>query len=104
MTEISCPTCGAKSNSIVANCEYCGVEIANAQNLKPEEYISAMGRAMVKARENAGWFSGNKDEAEIAALKAFPIPTEIQTLTAFFMFCHGNQKRRGHMTCSGWLA
>ena len=78
MSIINCPTCGAKADSVVANCEYCGIEFAKAQSLTPQEFVAAVGRAI----------SSSYDEAE--TIRTIPIPSDVPTLMAFFMFCHGN--------------
>jgi hypothetical protein len=75
---INCPTCGAKADSVVANCEYCGIEFARAKLLTPQEFVAAVGRAI----------SSSYDEAE--TIRTIPIPSDVPTLMAFFMFCHGN--------------
>lgn len=92
MSQINCPTCGAKTDSIIANCEYCGVEFVKAQTLTPQEYIAAVGRAIAIAQNKAGSSLLAKDEADSTTLMSIPIPSDIPTLTAFFMFCHGNVK------------
>lgn len=78
MSIINCPTCGAKADSVVANCEYCGIEFARAKLLTPQEFVAAVGRAI----------SSSYDEAE--TIRTIPIPSDVPTLMAFFMFCHGN--------------
>lgn len=92
MSSISCPTCGAINSSVISNCEYCGVEFSKAQELTPQEFVTAIGKAIVKVRNSTGRFSNrfDKDEAEETAMKAIPIPSDIPTLTAFFMYAHGN--------------
>jgi hypothetical protein len=77
---INCPTCGAKADSVVANCEYCGIEFARAQSLTPQEFVAAVGRSVLS------YPSYEADEP----IKAIPIPSDVPTLMAFFMFCHGN--------------
>ena len=78
MSIINCPTCGAKADSVVANCEYCGIEFAKAQSLTPQEFVAAVGRAI----------SSSYDEAE--TIRTIPIPSDVPTLMAFFIYCHGN--------------
>lgn len=80
MSIINCPTCGAKADSVVANCEYCGIEFARAQSLTPQEFVAAVGRSVLS------YPSYEADEP----IKAIPIPSDVPTLMAFFMFCHGN--------------
>lgn len=80
MSIINCPTCGAKADSVVANCEYCGIEFARAQSLTPQEFVAAVGRSVL---------SYPSYEADVP-IKAIPIPSDVPTLMAFFMFCHGN--------------
>jgi len=75
---INCPTCGAKADSIVANCEYCGIEFARAKLLTPQEFVEAVGRSVSSSYE--------ADEA----IRSIPIPSDVPTLMSFFMFCHGN--------------
>jgi hypothetical protein len=91
MSQTNCPTCGAKADSVVGNCEYCGVEFAKAQSLTPQEFVTAVGRAISTAKEKTKW-GQDREEAASTALMAIPIPSDIPTLTAFFMFCHGNVK------------
>ncbi len=78
MSIINCPTCGAKADSIVANCEYCGIEFKRTQSLTPQEFVAAVGRAVSSytLREEG--------------ITIIPIPSDVPTLMAFFMYCHGN--------------
>jgi|ERR1017187_4374643 hypothetical protein len=87
MQEINCPACGAKTSSVIANCEYCGIEIPKIGQLTPQEYIKALSHRLERAGED-DYLKGRDN-----AIKGFPIPSDIPTLTDFFIFCHGNTER-----------
>lgn len=99
MSQINCPTCGAKTNSVIANCEYCCVEISRPAQLNPQDYVKALAHSIEEAKRKAkaeGDFSGMWSEwidgkpIEVRMIKNFPIPSDISTLTEFFIYCHGN--------------
>ena len=78
MSIINCPTCGAKADSVVANCEYCGIEFAKAQSVTPQEFITAVARAI------------NTYTFRHEGITIVPIPNDVPTLMSFFIYCHGN--------------
>jgi hypothetical protein len=82
--------CGARTSSVIANCEYCGIEINRAAESKitPHEMTNALTKRIADAKGIANVFSGGECVAE--AIVSFPLPTEINLLTQFFLFCHGN--------------
>ena len=88
---MNCTTCGAQINSVIKNCEYCGTEIENKTVLSPTEYVAAIGRALMTA-ESKHKFQSDAERAKISTLEQIPIPMDIPTLTAFFMFCHSNTR------------
>lgn len=97
MLQINCPTCGAKTDSVISNCEYCGIEIAKVQELSPREYMKALTRSLHEAKVKMKAEMGSEysemadgETVERTMLTAFPIPSDIPTLTEFFIFCHGN--------------
>jgi hypothetical protein len=112
MVPVNCPTCGAKTSSIVANCEYCQVElrIEAAAAIAPQEFIGALVKsleasAQVKAtgieRLNPA-LATSRAKAEV--IERFPIPSSLNHLTHFFLFCHGNCKSGMHGTALDAIA
>ena len=98
MTERTCPTCGASTSSLIANCEYCGIELHRSEQraISPEEHIGAL-RKRLEACSMAtptGAFKLNKQvflrKKMAEVIEMFPIPTDIQLLSNFFVYCHGN--------------
>ncbi len=93
MNHNHCPTCGAKaSGDLKSTCEFCGVELAKAGLVSPQETINALKhsieehvRKMREVRDNADW----DHEATAAAVQAFPVPSDIGCLTALFIHAHG---------------
>jgi hypothetical protein len=90
MQQINCPTCGAKTNSLIANCEYCGIEIKRAEESKitPQEMIHALTKRIQEAKGISDWATSGQGTAE--AIGLFPLPTDTNLLAQFFLFCHGN--------------
>ena len=101
MSQINCPTCGAKTSSVIANCEYCGIEIKRAAESKitPQEMTDALTKRIQACR---GWWPPkNQKQAEV--IHAFPLPTDVNLLAQLLMFCHGNIKGRVDMGIFGNL-
>ena len=83
---------------MIANCEYCGVELKRGAQLSPDDYIAALKHSIEEYRRKAEEADDDDGElypgkaAEVKAIGMFPIPSEISLLTEFFVFCHGNCK------------
>jgi hypothetical protein len=93
MSQVNCPTCGAKTDSVISNCSYCGIEISKVQEISPDEYIAAIGHALITAKNNCkSKYDHEKEQAMLDVLQSIPIPSDVKRLTAFFMYCHGNVK------------
>ena len=92
MSQMNCPTCGAKTNSVAANCEYCGVEIAKKSVLSPQEYIQALGRCLENVGRKEYEEVNGKENAIRAAIQLFPIPSDLPCLIEFFTFCSSNDR------------
>ena len=88
MTTINCPTCGAKTNSVVSNCEYCGIEIKRAA----ESQITAqeMLNALTKRISDCPGIGSFKSRNQAEAIANFVLPSDIGLLAEFLVFCHGH--------------
>lgn len=112
MNHNHCPTCGAKaSGDLKSTCEFCGVELAKAGLVSPQETLNALKHSieehvkqMREAQDNNPW---RDDEATAAAIQTFPIPSDIGCLTAFFLHAHGIVRSRDDLitdTEKAWFA
>ena len=99
----NCPTCGAKISSIVANCEYCGAELSKSAEgkLSSQEIIEALNRRIANCRGIL-----ERDEQKAAAISAFVLPSDLQTLAEVFLYFHGNVRTGsnawGDPVCDAW--
>ena len=88
MSQVNCKTCGAPTNSLVAHCEYCGVEMAKASSISPEEYINALSKSLATAISKAT--NLYKENAKKDAITQFPVPSDLPLLVAFFNYTSSN--------------
>ncbi len=89
MQHINCPTCGAKTNQVILNCEYCGSTLTPNSTLKPSDYIEALQRRLDSIQQSDSPDSDKHDE-QLSAIRMFTMPSEIQCLIEFLTFCDGN--------------
>ena len=94
MNHNHCPTCGAKaSGDLKSTCEFCGVELAKAGLVSPQETINALKHSIEehvkRMREGLAKSSAWDDDGTAAAVQTFPIPSDIGCLTAVFLLAHG---------------
>jgi hypothetical protein len=102
----NCKICGAPRDPIDLNCKYCGTAFEN-KNITGETYIDALRTILEKIDEKEsnksafhqaaeGVVSAFKKQrspamqAKLNAIATFAMPTDIESLLQFFMFCHGN--------------
>lgn len=92
MKTINCPTCGAKTNSVAAHCEYCEIEIEVCQSISPEEYVAGLRKCFETASNKKYNELFGKDDAQLDVVAGFPVPSNLQLLMAFFSFCASNDQ------------
>jgi len=115
MSQLNCPTCGAKTSSVVANCEYCGVEIARVNTLSVDEYMASIQRRLdncsskdfnsvrrgiadIMMRQSAAQRAKTLALAETICL--LPLPSNTEALLALFSYCNGHDQPIGFGTRS----
>ncbi len=94
MTKTKCPVCGANQSLVVANCAYCGSEIARAAVLQPEEYIAALRTRLenVKPGDGKDRHSWDVGEDRVRVIQMFTMPSNVECLVEFLTFCDGNSE------------
>ena len=93
MSQVNCKTCGAPTNSLVAHCEYCGVEMTKASSISPEEYINALSKSLATAISKATKLY--TETAKKDAITQFPVPSDLPRLVAFFSYTSSNDVEIG---------
>lgn len=91
MKKTKCPVCGASQSLVIANCAYCGAEIARVAELKPEEYIAAL-RTRLEKIEESGKDSFDASEERVRVIQRFTMPSDVECLVEFLTFCDGNSE------------
>ena len=92
MSQINCPACGAKTSSVVANCEYCGIEIARVNKLSAEEYMASIQKRLDAITNEEFKFDHHKTKAQTEAIMLLPLPSSTEALVGLFTYCHGHNQ------------